>query len=132
MRAAEAVVEDPPRARGLPKAVQCEASTKSVPVLDRGFDESPHRHHHGAPGDGGVVPALQRLNERGSPDAAWSAVVAVRCSSGPAPSPARTDFSRLDAPDWPSNITSIEQGGHDGNADRHGSHWRFQASVQPV
>jgi hypothetical protein len=53
MSAAEAVVEDLPRARGLPKAVQCEASTKSVPVLDRGFDESPHRHHHGAPGPQG-------------------------------------------------------------------------------
>jgi hypothetical protein len=34
----------------------------------------------------------------------------------------RHDFSRLDAIDVGSNITSIEQGGHDGNADRHGSH----------
>ena len=48
------MVEDPPRARGVPKAVQCEACTKSAPLLDRCFDESPHRHHHGAPGDGGA------------------------------------------------------------------------------
>jgi hypothetical protein len=34
MRAAEAVVEDLPRARGVPKAVQCEACTKSAPLLE--------------------------------------------------------------------------------------------------